>query len=230
MKKLILFLVLIAYAINARTQTDNQSFIISIQGDFTKSLMDIGSTTISNKTEGQYLNIDASLGFITKKGFTYGFGVDVIWATEDRVSEVYINRYIQAEKLEIKSNAIIPNIYFGYYYRITNNFYFNGNFKMGYGAIKREFENIVVSASAYFTDEIRTINEWGNYISASRYSGSNDFFNAGIYPQLNYFLKGYWGLCLTLGGIEYAITDWQYSTWTVSFKPVYWNFGIKFKF
>lgn len=212
MKKSILFLVFTGCYISALTQTIDQGWVMFLQGDYSKSLSSTGVSTNSIEKDGKYMDLGLSLGYITKGGFSIGAGIDYLWAKESQASTLAIDRYLQIELLDTKSNGIIPNVYVGYYYRIINEFYFNCNLKIGYGKISSEFEDEILSrALLYSDDDYPYLDEDGNSHVGTIVSNKYDFFSTGIYPQLNYFIKKHVGLCLILGGVEYNNIDWENS-------------------
>lgn len=202
-------------------QISKGNFIISFDGNYMKTNTESGVMTNRLNSSGQYLSIGSSLGYFFSNRFIIGIALDYNWRKEKRFSKLLINNLMQQEGMYIKSKVILPNIYLGLYFPITNKLYFNTNLKFSYGIINADYKTIYWAVS----DSTLT------YIRGYSDESKSDFFSAQICPELTYFITPKFGLCLGLGGIGYSLIDWkkENSFWIVNFNPSYWEFGFKVK-
>ncbi|MCZ4695608.1 hypothetical protein [Ancylomarina euxinus] len=108
--------------LNLFSQTDKGKTIISIDGNYIKSTTENGVTQNQNVTQGKYLDVGASIGCFITNRFIAGFGLDYSWEKEVRTNNLMINKYYQTERTNIKSKALLSNIFLGYYYPIADRY------------------------------------------------------------------------------------------------------------
>ncbi len=226
MKKNLLILLIIFSTLELYSQIDKGNVIVSVDGNYNKTINTNGVEADNNTIKGQYLSVGASIGYFLMDNFVIGIGLDYDWNKENRLYEMtLIYKYFQEEEMNIKFRTFIPNLYFGYYYLITNKLYFNTNIKFSYGKIKNEI-NSIYSGFDIITDT------GSNYvrIPPNQYT-EKDFFSTKISPEMIYFISSKFSICLNLGGLGYSIIDWNNnnSSWTIDFNPIYWRLGIKMK-
>lgn len=233
MKKNVLIVLIILSTQDLFSQIDKGKIIISVDGNYMKSTTENGVTTSQNLVQGKYLSVGASVGYFITDRFIAGLGLDYNWNKEDRTTELMINRFLLIEEMHIKSKALLPNIYLGYYYQIINKLYINTNLKFSYGKAKSEYNTLFANFADYPSDTMRVPDDWysSRYIIGKDKSSGVDFFSAKILPELTYFISQKFSLCLGLGGVEYSMIDWKTdnSYWIVNFNPAYWKFGIKIR-
>ena len=233
MKKLLLVTATIFSTLNLFSQTDKGRIIISIDGNYIKSTTENGVTKNQNVVQGKYLDVGASFGYFITNRFIAGFGLDYNWEKEDRTNNMMINRYYQAEIMDIKSNVFLPNIYLGYYYPIINKLYVNTNLKFSYGKIKSEY-NTFWEGSVYYPSNtlIELTDDYSSsYVMSQEGDSKVDFFSINILPELTYFISSRFSFYLGLGGVSYSLLDWDTdnSNWVITFNPNNWKFGIKIR-
>lgn len=233
MKQQLLIALLVLSTMDLFSQIDKGKIIISVNGNYTKSTSENGVLTNQTTVQGKYLNIGASFGYFLTDKFIAGFGLDYSWNKETRSNTLMINRFSQYEGIDLKSTAVLPNIYLGYYYQVINKLYFNTNLKLSYGKVKSEYNDLLVGDVHYPADTIISVTDQysASYMFSKAGSTEVDFFSAQVLPELNYFVSQKISLCLGLGGIEYSMIDWKTdnSNCTINFSPAYWRFGIKIK-
>lgn len=236
MKKNLLIVFIALSTLNAFSQFEKGNMMISLEGNYTKSITENGVTTNQNIVQGKYLNVGGSVGCFIADRFIIGIGLDYNRAKEERTNllmtipsyreEEYHNIYYQEEYTDIKSKALLPNIYLGYYYQIINKFYFNIRLKVNYGKIKSEYATTSAGYISQHDFEREII-----YLSAYTSSASVAFFSAEILPELTYFISSRFGVNLGLGGISYSVIDGETSNpnWIINFNPASWKVGINIK-
>lgn len=233
MKTHVLIVLISLSTMDLFAQITKGKMIISVDGNYTKTTSEDGATTNQNTAQIKNLSLGASVGYFITDKFMAGIGLDYYSSKEYRTIEMMVNRFFQVEFMNIKSKAYLPNIYVGNYYQITNKLYINTNLKFSYGNIKSEYNTVIVGSVIYPTDTIIMLTDRysSTYSGSSEMNSELDFFNAKLFPELNYFISSNFSLCLGLGGIEYSMIDWKTdnSNWIINFNPVNWKFGIKMK-
>jgi hypothetical protein len=248
MKTQLLFILLIFSISDLFSQIDKGSFIISAEGHYAKGTSVDGVTSNLSQTDEQYLNTVTSVGYFFGKGFVAGVGLDYNWEKKRIISEMYISKYSQIEQMDIKSRALLPNIYAGYYFRIYNKLYLNTSIKFSYGKVKSEIKSFSAANEAfnndplYYNDTINgshlngsadSLSYVGDDVRSSIKNSTTEIFDVTFYPEVTYFLTKNFGASLSLGGIEYSVLDGKIednSHWAVNFNHNYWKFGIKILF
>jgi hypothetical protein len=162
-----------------------------------------------------------------------GLGLDFYWSSEENRSLISefsdgIIRPTQIEVLEIKSDALIPNVYGTYYCKLANRLFLDFNLKVGKSKIHSKHTTAI--ASNEISGEITPLPNRQDLSGSSNYE--YDYFFACMRPQVNFFVTKHLGLSLSFGQIQYSVVDWEKeaSNWIASFHPNHWSFGVKFKF
>jgi hypothetical protein len=229
MKKNVLIAFIVFSTLDLFGQISKGKYIISLEGNYMKSNAENGVTTNLSSLNGQYLNIGFSYGGFFSDHFVFGVGFDYNWVKEARYNKLYVNNIIQLEKMDIKSNVFLPNIYLGFYFQIISKLYFNTNLKISYGIIKSDYETISAGSVNTISDSISIIDNNEPFLRSSTKESKSGYFSSQISPELTYFVSPKFGLFLGLGKIEYSVIDWkkESSNWVVNFNPSYWKFGLK---
>lgn len=230
MNKIIVTL-LCVFSLNAYSQIEEGKVLISFDGNFNKSGTESGVRTNSQVSQGKYLDLGTTVGYFVTKNFIIGAGFNYGWSDEDRISMFSnISTYAQQEAMNIKSRTYLVNAYGGYYYQICDKFYFNTNLKFGFGKAKAENKNTFVSAVHYADNVIVDGSELGSQNISWDGDSDTDCFSVEVLPELSYFVTPKFGLNLGLGGVGFAMADWDKdnTSWLVNFNPTYWRLGFKF--
>jgi hypothetical protein len=233
MKRNVLIVLIIFSTLELFSQINKGKTIMSFDGNYRKSNTESGVTTNHRSIQGQYLNVGPSIGYFITDRFIVGVGVDYYWEKETRSNSLFTNNeYAQMETMKIKSKALLPGLFVGYYYPINDKFYFSTNLKISYGNIKTESHSMVATARKIDDDGIELIGSLPSVLTEQRAIYDNDYFSSKISPELTYFVSKKFGLNLGLGGIEYALPDWESdnSSWAINFNPKYWRLGVKCMF
>ena len=222
MKKTLFFIITVLYTFNLSAQFSKGDMLISVEGNYSKSNSGSGVFTNQFVSNEKNLNLGASMGFFVNNHVLLGFGVDYSWEKATHINRLFFDDKFQFEELNTKTNLILPNAFVGYYYPILERLYFNTNLKLSYGVAKSEYEMFFAGTQM----------EPGNAYSNGAEAESNyDYFSAQICPEITWFATSKLGLSLGLGGIGYAITDWESDTsnWMVNFNPNVWKLGVKIR-
>jgi hypothetical protein len=229
-----LLIVLIAFStLDVFSQIGKGIVIFSGDGNCMKTTTENGVFLDQNVVQIKNLSIGTSVGYFTTDRFIVGVGLDYYWNKESRANQKLINKFFQGELTKMKSNAFLPNIYFGYYYPIINKLYINTNLKLSYGKLKSDYHSFIGGGVQYGKDTMIVAPDPSDLNYVKEYEGNSkvDFFSVKLFPELTYFMTSNCSLCLGLGGIEYSLSDWKTdnSNFVLNFNPAYWRLGIKFK-
>jgi len=231
MKKIILSLIIFSSSLTVFSQISKGTIAVSINGNYYDGSSSNGVTTNSLTTIGQNLNAGLSIEYYVTNNVFFGVGFDYYWGKEVIINQISNNAFKQLESMRVKSNLKSPNFFGGYNWRVSNKLYLIMNLKLGFG----RYSNNSYSAFAW---RPKIVNEDGTLTqvefsetSAWEFDDEYSYFGSSLSPEINYFFSDKFGLCLGLGGIEYAVFDWNIdqSSWNVNFNPNYWKLGIKFK-
>jgi hypothetical protein len=232
MKEIVVIVIIVLLTINSFSQINKGNFVVSVDGNYMKTNNETGVSSNMFTTQGKYLSLGGSFGYLITDRFIVGIGFDYNWNKEIRGHYLYFNNSAQAEIMEIKSNVFLPNLFLGYYYcQITNKLYFNANIKLSYGKIKSE----IIIVRSLIKDSLIDFDDLynGNVNGIYDYDRNSkvDYFIAKLCPELTYFIASRFSLYLGLGEIEYSMFDQKSdnSNWTINFNPVYWKLGIKIR-
>lgn len=230
MRKLLLLVLSFYLIANLSAQMDKGSFIFSVDGNYTKTSSETGVISNLHVSDGKFCDLGFSIGYKVSNSFVVGIGIDYGWSKEERTNQFSINRFYQMEQLNTKTNVFLPNVYLEYQYPLISKLYLNANFTIGYGKIKSDINRKLLGAAAFLSDnDIQDINEYDNYAYVFTEETDVNAFNARLCPELAYCILPKLAFSLSLGGIEYAIVDWEkdYTSWDVNFHPNNWRFGMK---
>ena len=226
MQKNLLLPVFLFLALPLFSQVKTGDVILSLDGNYMKTNSGGGVTTNMTGTQAQNLDIGLSAGYFLSQRVVAGIGLDYKLEKEIRSNLVSFDNFVQMEVMDYHSHAWLPNAYIGFYFPIVSKLYVTANFRMSYGKINASYtttyagagKNVLVSPST-------------NYTYTSTGDAKVDYFSNTIYPELLYFLGAKTSISLGLGGIEYAMTDWDAhnAEVAVNFNPVYWKVGVKLK-
>lgn len=203
MKKFIVLFTAAFLGCNLYSQSKG-TFVLSVNGNYAENTSSGGMVTIKTDTEEKALDMGIAAGMFLSNHFEMGLGLDYYWSSEENYSVFSEIRYSllmikQLEYLEIKSHALIPNVYGTYHAKLFNKLFFGLNLKVGKGTIKSKTDYAAVINM--ITSEIGEGEAQGNY------SNEYDYFFAGMRPQLNYFVTKHLGLSLSFGQIQYSMLD-----------------------
>lgn len=222
MKKTLFLILTVLYAVNLSAQFSKGDMLISVDGNYSKSNSGSGVFTNQFVSNEKNLNLGASMGFFVNNHVLLGFGVDYSWEKATHMNRLFFDDKFQFEELNTKTNLILPNAFVGYYYPIMERLYFNTNFKMSYGVVKTEYDTFFAGS------QLESSNA---YSRGAEGDNSYDYFSTLICPEITWLATSKVGLSLGLGGIGYAITDWESNTsnWMVNFNPNVWKLGVKIR-
>ncbi len=230
MKKTLFLILTVLYAVNVSAQFSKGDMLISVDGNYSKSNSGSGVSTNQFVSNEKNLNLGASMGFFVNNHVLLGFGVDYSWEKATHINRLFFDDKFQFEELNTKTNLILPNAFVGYYYPIIERLYFNTNLKLSYGVAKSDYNTFYAGTSNMIdTDQLQ--NATPPYANNSEGDNSYDYFRTQICPEITWFATSKVGLSLGLGGIGYAITDWESesSNWMVNFNPNEWKLGVKIR-
>ncbi|MFO7655438.1 MAG: hypothetical protein R6W78_00040 [Bacteroidales bacterium] len=235
MKKEIFIMILFFSTSMVFSQINKSDIIISGYGNYNQSTSGSGTYTNQYAVKGKYLDIGASIGYFVKEHFIIGVGLDYMWSKEYSTNSSLINVFYQVESMDYKSNILLPNVFFGYYYQIVNKLYINGNLKLNFGRLKSNYSTTYAGVTDIISDgQWVSESDYGflfNYAKSYEGNSELDYLSVLFLPELTYFISSRFGLNLGLGGIGYSLTDWELdnSDWIVSFNPSYWKLGFKIR-
>jgi hypothetical protein len=196
-----------------------------------KTITESGVISNMTSTDGKYLNVGASIGFLSSNRFLLGVGLDNNLSQEVRYNKFDTKYFVMAEEMDIKSHVLLPNIFLVYYYPIINKLYFSTKVEFSFGNIKTDYKIRHIEAANLNNDSIN-LGTYNGYLHSSSVESESksDVFSAQLSPGLTFFISKVFGINLGFGGIEYNIIDWETenSNWMVNFNPIYWKLGIKF--
>lgn len=232
MKKYVLLIMIICSCIHLFGQINKGDVMISLNGNFMKTVSGSGVTTNDLSTQGKYLNAGTSIEYFFSSRLSVGAGLDYQWTKETTSNMIYLKlpdlHVVHYEIMEIKSNVFLPNVFLKYYIPVTQKLYFNTNLKFSYGKIKTELHTDIIAPDSRPYEVELTEFTPTTYRSSSSES-TLDSFTAQLGPELSYFFTPKLIGCLALGGVEYSMLDWRTtnSLWNVNFNPAFWKLGIK---
>ncbi|MGV8829977.1 MAG: hypothetical protein ACWA6U_16845 [Breznakibacter sp.] len=230
MKKTLFLILTVLYAVNLSAQFSKGDMLISVDGNYSKTNTVSGVTTNLFNSNDKNLNFGASMGFFVNNHVLLGFGVDYSWEKATQMNMLSLDNKIQVEEMNTKTNLILPNAFVGLYYPILERLYVNTNLKLSYGVAKSDY-NTFYAGTSNMNDTDQFQNATPPYASNSEGDNSYHYFSTQIYPEITWFATSKVGLSLGLGGIGYAITDWESNTssWMVNFNPNVWKLGVKIR-
>jgi hypothetical protein len=234
MKKTVFSLSLLFLTFSVIAQIEKGDILVKVNGNYTQILAGSNNSYNSAYSKNRSGNIGTSIGYLISNNYVLGVGLDYGWNKQLGKNYLYLNNYAQLGYTETKSREIIPFIYFGYYHNISDKLVINADMEIRCGAIKSEFNSLVVGAYNYTTDSIYYYPYIRPSIS-SNYTIENesrtDVFGIALNPEITYYLTKNIGLTLCIGGIEYEMYDWETdnSIWDVNFHPKNWEFGVKIR-
>ncbi len=232
MKKIVLLSLFALLTSDLFSQIHTGNIVFSVDGNYVKTTTENGVTTNYNVSQIRNLSFGISAGYFLTDRFMAGIGLDYERHREARTTELMINRFLQGEIMNIKSNALLPNICFGYYQPIIDKFYINISLKLGYGKVKSEYNSVIVGKAYVVPDSLLLPHPGPDpYQMGKKENSEAGYFRARLLPELTYFIGSNVGLNLDLGGIEYSTTDLEKenSNWRVNFNPIYWRLGLKIR-
>lgn len=222
MKKTLFLILTVLYAVNLAAQFSKGDMLISVDGNYSKTHSVSGFTTNLFNSNEKNLNLGASMGFFVNNHVLLGFGVDYSWEKATQRNMLVLDNKIQIEEMNTKTNLILPNAFVGLYYPILERLYVNTNLKLSYGVAKSEYDTFFAGSQLEASQA---------YSNGSEGDNSYDYFSTQICPEITWFATSKVGLSLGLGGIGYAITDWESNTssWMVNLNPNVWKLGVKIR-
>jgi hypothetical protein len=228
MKSYLFIVILLLTSTGLFSQIMKNDFLLSLDGNYVKTYTENGASTNQSRSQIEQLVLGPSIGIFVTDHIAVGAGLDYIWSKEKINSILCTDNitYIQREYMETTSNAFIPNVYMGYYYPVINKLFMSARLKVSYGQVKSDEVSIV---AGFYNNSGAVSEDPSSYIYSSSYNKKYDYFSANISPELTYFIGKRFGLCLGLGGVEYALPDWETgsSSWDVNFDPSNWTLGFR---
>lgn len=232
MKQIFWVAFILLLSIQANSQIRKGDLVMSVEGNYRKDNRESGVYTNANSVRGSLLDVGGTVGFAFSDRIVAGFGLDYMNNKETRTNRLLLADQLQMEEMQLKSKGFAPNLFLGYYLPVFDRLYLSSTLKVSYGKIKSDFGSIYVGREMLLENDPNHL-----YVSASSYargySGSSDadLFGLSLSPELTWFATEKFGIYLGLGGIEYALSDWDAdnSGWLISFNPSYWSFGIRIK-
>lgn len=231
MKRNVLIVLILLSTFDLYSQISEGNILISLDGGFRQVNTESGVTTNQLTSQERYLNLGPSVGYFITDRIVAGVGLDYYRDREVRTNNLLINyEYLQKERINLKSKGFLPGIYVAHYYPINNKLFFSTSVKISYGKIKTASYSIVAAAhydnndGSVLTPTSPAMNE---HITESY---DNDIFSGKISPEVAYFPVRSFGITLGLGGIEYALADWEANNWIINFNPSFWCLGLNWKF
>jgi len=227
MQKNLLILALTFLTMPVFSQVKTGDVILSLDGSYMKTNTGGGVTTNMTGTQAQNLDICMSAGYFFTQRVVAGIGLNYKLDKEIRSNLVSFDNFVQMEVMDYHSHAWLPNAYIGLYFPIVSKLYVTANFRMSYGKINAGYTTTYAGAG-----KMLVISPATNYTYTSTGDAKADYFSNTIYPELLYFLGAKTSISLGLGGIEYAMTDWDAhnAEVAINFNPVHWKVGVKMKF
>ncbi|MCW0481678.1 hypothetical protein [Gaoshiqia sediminis] len=231
MKMFFVVLCMLFLTFQAYAQVQKGDLITSVEGNYRKDNRESGVYTNSTSIQRNLLDVGGMVGFAFSDRIVAGFGLDYVNNKETRTNRLFLADQLQMEEMQLKSKGFAPNLFLGYYFPVVDRLYLSSTLKVSYGKIKSDFGSIYVGREMLNSEGLTSLDPDKNY--ARGYSGSSDadLFGLSLNPELTWFAIEKFGIYLGLGGIEYALSDWDTdnSNWLISFSPAYWTFGIKIR-
>lgn len=234
MKKCLISLIFIVIGIKMSAQVEKGDIIIRIDGDYTKAPSSQGVTSNLFINNSKTLNIGPSIGLAISDNFEAGVGLSYYWNKETTTNIISSIGSIKVEEMNITSKSLMPNIYLGYYYNLSNKFSINTNLVMAYGSIKNDLTTLINNQQNLESGDLTVTNgSVANAESAIYIESTNkaNIFQAHLNPELSYYITPKFGLSVIMGGIQYSHNDTEsaQSNFAINFHPNNWRFGLKFK-
>jgi hypothetical protein len=237
MKKNCLLILIILLSIHSFGQIGKGDIFISLDGNFMKSFSGSGVTTNEFNSSGKYLEVGSSVEYFFSNHLALGAGLDYQWTKETKYNQIFLKlpdfnlALAHFQMMDTKSHVYLPKVFLKHYILISNKLYFNTKLQFNYGKIMSQYETFIIdSNNSNISDETVSENN-PDYVTESSKESEDDFFSAQLGPEINYFITPKFSACLSLGGIEYGMFNWETdnSLWAVNFNPVYWKLGLKIK-
>ncbi len=232
MKRNLLLVLMLFLSSFLFAQIEKGDFLFSIEGNYLKNQSSTGLILDKTLIDGKYLNLGFRAGYMLSDNVIGGIGISYLWEKESKYNLVYVADNRQLEQMDVKSSLVLPNIYLGYITKITKGLYINPNIEVAYGTLKSEYSagwfwerNITFQSGVYYYDD----DDFGS--GGNTRDSRVDYFSISIVPKIMFFATRNIYLNLSLGGISYAILDWEEesSSWEINFNPKNWSFGFGFK-
>lgn len=234
MKKNLLLIIILFSSIYLFGQISKGNVMVSLDGNYMKTISGSGVPTNENTTKGKYLNAGTSVAYFITHRTAVGIGLDYQWTKETtfnlislKLPEVFHTRY---EIMDSKSLVLRPHLFLEYYIPISQKLYVSTNLKFSDGTIKTELISHTIPDNRRPDDGELMEPFPALYVGTSKKSTLHSF-TAQLSPELTYFITPKLMGCLALGGIECSILDTRTTTylWAVNFNTAYWQLGVKIK-
>lgn len=228
-KKALFGMLILLSASHLSAQTEKGKMMINAFGNYSKTTSENGVTTNQFSTRTKSLNAGTSVGYFFADQFIAGVGLEYVHGKEDRFNSVFINNFIQAEEMNIKSSGLLPHAYLGYYLPVVPKLYFNSCIKISYGQLKSDYKTSYYGRELSTDGSILLPGTGSPYSRGAESNMKSDYFETLITPELSYLFARKFSVYLGCGGISYSMYDWKTdnSSWLISFNPNYWKLGIK---
>lgn len=209
----------------SHSQIKKGDILFDLTGSYVESTSSNG-VYVSNYW-GKTKSLDAffSVGYSISNSFIAGVGVGYTHLKETRnYSFMYINNFMLAEQMNIKSSIISPLIYLKYYKQIFGKLLFSANLSSSFGFI--DLENESLSAGRISFTQGANLSPFNNSYTEKKES---NYLAVSLQPEFSYFLTERWGVMMKIGGIRYNSYDFDEHDWTISFNPNKWEYGVFLK-
>lgn len=238
MKKVILFLVFVICSPHGFSQLEKGKTIINLNGMYSKTYNEYGIYHNHYESLTKTTNIGVGIGGIIKDHFILGVGVDysktnkkVLYHEERHWNvnnEDLITVYYGSDEKITQSTS--PYIYMSYYIQVTGCLYMQTHLSLKYSSIEDRVK--YSSIPMYHFPSLTQPNPNTLISTEGSYSFDYWFVSAHLNFSMVYYLTSYAGLYLELGGMEYAISEWDFdrTLWNINFNPVNWKVGLQFCF
>ncbi len=229
MKKYLLILFIILPIIGF-SQLKKNSFVIGLEGNFTKKQSSLGGFSNNFSTNIKGGNISVTIGYRLTKKIEIGLGVNYYsdkTTTQSQFNQINIHQ--QIEESVIKSNLIMPKLYFKYGQQLIHNMYLSGNIQFGYGKLDREYKSVTASVKNINSNDINTFEPNQVKLLSRVLDKTTNVFSAKFHPEIEYYINSRFGFSLKLGGISYIDNDQNNSenSININFNPNNWLLGFK---
>ncbi|MFT3739225.1 MAG: hypothetical protein QM786_10745 [Breznakibacter sp.] len=232
MAKNLLIMLLVLSSVPLWGQENGQRVWVLTELNYAEKTSATGVFSNRVSTDGKYFDGGALLVWGLNGHFNLGVGLDYVHEKETRFGEVYVGDRLTSEQMDLKSHAWMPKMRAGYEHDVSGRLKMGASLLCRYGQLVTSSSSLIVNSQDVSNGE--SLEDNGTEVTVAGIDAKErmDYFNIRIAPDITYKLTERFGVNLSVGGIDYALMDWDgnNSSWTVNFNPSSWRLGVKIGF